>query len=98
MKRIEKFEDLEVWQNGIELSILVYDKLRECRDYAFRDQICRATVSISSNIAEGFERQSNKEYIDFFIYCEGISRRGKNPTGNRKEVELFYSGRLFGPS
>lgn len=65
--KIEKFEDLEVWQNAIALSVNVYDKLKDCRDYSFKDQICRASVSVPSNIAEGFERQSNKEYIHFSI-------------------------------
>lgn len=69
--KIEKFEDLEVWQNAIELSVNVYDKLKDCRDYSFKDQICRASVSVPSNIAEGFERQSNKEYIHFLHIAKG---------------------------
>lgn len=58
--KIEKFEDLEVWKNAIELSVAIYGKLKDCKDYSFKDQICRASVSVSSNIAEGFERQYNK--------------------------------------
>jgi four helix bundle protein len=69
--KIEKFEDLNVWQNGIELSTNIYEKFRDCKDYSFRDQICRASVSISSNIAEGFERQYNKEYIHFLFIAKG---------------------------
>jgi len=63
--KIEKFEDLEVWQNAVELSYNVYQKFKTCKDFSFKDQICRASVSVPSNIAEGFERQSNKEYIHF---------------------------------
>lgn len=89
MKRIGKFEDLEVWQNGIELSILVYDKLRECRDYAFRDQICRATVSIPSNISEGFERQSNKEYIHFLFIAKGSAGEVRTQLEIGKRLNYF---------
>jgi len=69
--RVEKFEDLDVWQNAIELSINIYKLLKDCRDYSFKDQICRASVSIPSNIAEGFERQYNKEFIQFLHIAKG---------------------------
>ena len=65
--KVEKFEDLEVWQNAIALSIDVYRKFQSCKDYSLKDQICRACVSIPSNIAEGFERQYNKEFIQFLF-------------------------------
>ena len=69
--KIEKFEDLDVWQNAVELSANVYSVFRTCKDYAFKDQICRASVSVPSNIAEGFERQSNKEFIHFLYIAKG---------------------------
>ena len=71
MNKIEKFEDLNVWQNAIELTSSVYTELRECKDYGFKDQVCRAQVSIPSNIAEGFERQYNKEYVQFLYIAKG---------------------------
>jgi len=69
--KIEKFEDLEVWQNAISLSVEIYNKLQNCRDYSLKDQICRASVSVPSNIAEGYERQYNKEYIQFLFIAKG---------------------------
>lgn len=69
--RITKFEDLLVWQEGLDLSIEIYKILQNCNDYGFRDQIRRASVSIPSNIAEGFDRQSNKEYIQFLFIAKG---------------------------
>lgn len=69
--KIEKFEDLEVWQNAIVLSINVYRKFQNCKDYSLKDQICRASVSVPSNIAEGFERQYNKEFIQFLFVSKG---------------------------
>ena len=66
-----QFEDLEVWQRAMRLSSDVYKSLRNLRDYGFRDQITRAGLSISSNIAEGFERGSNKDFIRFLYYAKG---------------------------
>lgn len=69
--KIEKFEDLDVWNNAIELSILIYEKFRLCKDYSFKDQICRASVSVPSNIAEGYERQYNNEFIQYLFIAKG---------------------------
>ncbi|WP_222846128.1 four helix bundle protein [Pontiella sulfatireligans] len=49
----------------------VYAELKKCRDYGFKDQICRASVSIPSNIAEGMERDSKKETIHFLHIAKG---------------------------
>lgn len=65
-----KFEDLEVWQRAMRLSSDVYNALKNLRDYGFRDQITRSSLSISSNIAEGFERGSNKDFIRFLHYAK----------------------------
>jgi four helix bundle protein len=68
-----RFEDLEVWKRGVELSASIYLKLKELRDYGFRDQITRSGLSIPSNIAEGFERASQKEAMAFLSYAKGSS-------------------------
>ncbi|SDF02576.1 four helix bundle protein [Dyadobacter soli] len=73
MSKVEKFEDLKVWQDGIDLSIHVYQSLGTCRDFSLKDQMCRAAVSVPSNIAEGFERHSNKEFIRFLRIAKGSS-------------------------
>lgn len=67
-KRIETFEDLVIWQKAVELAKDVYliterEKLRT--DFGLRSQIRNSAVSISSNIAEGFERRTRKEYLNF---------------------------------
>jgi four helix bundle protein len=64
-KKIGSFEDLDVWKESMRLTVDVYQKLKNCKDYGFKDQIQRSAVSIPSNIAEGFERKSNKEFIQF---------------------------------
>ncbi|MFC1725993.1 four helix bundle protein [candidate division KSB1 bacterium] len=70
-KKIEKFEDFEVWQESVELCLEIYKCLKECKDFSLKDQMQRAAVSIPSNIAEGYERQSNKEFIRFLFIAKG---------------------------
>ena len=68
MGKIEKFEDIIAWQKSLELSNLIYSHTSDgafSKDYGLRDQIRRASVSIVSNIAEGFERESNNQFIYF---------------------------------
>jgi len=68
MPRVEKFEDLEVWQLAKNVANEIYDLTsvgKFSHDYVLRDQIRRAVVSIFSNIAEGFERNGNKEFVQF---------------------------------
>ncbi|MES2519539.1 MAG: four helix bundle protein, partial [Bacteroidota bacterium] len=69
--KAESFEDLEVWKEGMRLTVEVYNLLKECRDYGLRDQMQRAAVSVPSNIAEGFERQTNKEFAQFLYIARG---------------------------
>jgi four helix bundle protein len=66
-----KFEDLEVWKRARILSARIYIKLRGLKDYGFKDQITRSGLSIPSNIAEGFERGTQKECIVFLSYAKG---------------------------
>jgi len=72
--KVEKFEDLIVWQKAHDLSVSIYRLTgREpfCRDYGLRDQIQRAAVSVMSNIAEGFERYSRPEFRQFLSVARG---------------------------
>jgi len=74
MSGIGCFEDIEVWQKARELTREIYVLSNEglfARDFGLRDQIRRASVSIMSNIAEGFERGSNKEFIQYLYIAKG---------------------------
>lgn len=62
---IEKFEDIKAWQKAQDLAVEIYSDFKVLRDFGFRDQICRAVVSVSSNIAEGFNRGSNADFVRF---------------------------------
>jgi len=66
-----RFENLEVSKRAARLSAELYQTLINLRDYGFKDQITRAGVSISSNIAEGFERTSQRECLTFLSYAKG---------------------------
>ncbi|MHB1351379.1 MAG: four helix bundle protein [Desulfobulbaceae bacterium] len=68
---IEQFEDVIAWQKARKLTSSVYKQFKECKDYGFRDQICRAAVSIMNNIAEGSERQTKKELKQFLYIAKG---------------------------
>ena len=71
---VQKYQDLVVWQKSIQLVKLVYflvKKLPKEETYALSDQMRRAAVSIPSNIAEGNERQSTKEYVHYLSIAKG---------------------------
>ena len=65
-----RFEDLEVWKRSSRLCVEVYKALACCKDYGFKDQITRCSLSVPSNIAEGFERETDKDSIKFFYYAK----------------------------
>ena len=69
--RIDRFEDIIAWQKAKELSIQIYSLFAESKDFGFKDQIQRASVSIMNNIAEGFERKGNKEFSHFLYIAKG---------------------------
>jgi len=68
---IQRFEDLDVWKEAMRMAVSIYQSFGESRDFGFRDQICRSAVSVPSNIAEGFDRGSNKEFIHFLRIARG---------------------------
>jgi len=70
--KIEKFEDIEAWKKGRELAKDIYTvtgKGEFAKDYGLRDQIRRAAVSAISNIAEGFDANSDDEFVRFLRYA-----------------------------
>ena len=71
---VKQFEDLEVWKDARRLTRAVYQITQSelfSKDFGLRDQIRRAAVSIMSNIAEGFERGGNQEFIQFLYVAKG---------------------------
>ncbi len=68
---ITRFEDIICWQKAKELTKDIYIAFLESKDYGFKDQIQRASVSIMNNIAEGYERKSNNEFKQFLFIAKG---------------------------
>ena len=70
MATIQRFEDLMMFKKARELTKAVYTALTSCKDYGFRDQIQRASVSIVSNIAEGFESGTKQEFLNYLYIAK----------------------------
>jgi len=68
---MDAFEKLEVWKRSARLSVELYKQLSGCRDAGFKDQITRAALSVPSNIAEGYERDSGREFARFLRIAKG---------------------------
>jgi four helix bundle protein len=78
MPTINNFEELDIWKNARILTRQVYLDFKINRDFAFKDQIQRASVSIMNNIAEGFCRETDKEKINFLKFAKGSAGEVKN--------------------
>jgi four helix bundle protein len=73
MAGVKKFEELDAWKKSRELAVRIYkltNKGEFSRDFGFRDQIRRASVSVMSNIAEGFERGSRPDFHRFLVIAK----------------------------
>ena len=74
MAKIERFENIEAWKKARELTKIIYEVTSQGKlatDFSLRDQLRRAAVSIMANIAEGFEREGNKEFRQFLAMAKG---------------------------
>jgi len=104
-----KCETLDVWKFSCSLSSEIYLAMRECKDYGFRDQITRSGLSIPSNIAEGIERESDKESWRFLDIAQASSAELKTQiyigmkidyidreTGNKWIDELENIAKMIG--
>ncbi len=78
--KIDRFEDIEAWREARELFKEIYNYFAHIKDLSFKDQIQRAALSIMSNIAEGFDRGSNKEFIQYLVIARGSVSEVKSLT------------------
>jgi four helix bundle protein len=72
--KVTRFEELHVWQRAQDLAVFVYDRLSDSKDFRFKSQITAACVSISNNIAEGFEQPTTINYVRYL----NIARNSSN--------------------
>ena len=68
---LQTFENLEIWKRGCRLAVDTYLTTEDSNDFRFNSQMQAAAVSISSNIAEGAERDSDKDFARFLRYAKG---------------------------
>ena len=97
MATYNSFEDLPVWRTAKDLAILIYKVTSQgkiSRDYGLKDQIQRAAVSVSSNIAEGFERGTKQEFIQFLYIARGSCGELRSQLYIAKEIG-YLNGEEF---
>lgn len=94
--RIEKFEYIIAWQKAKSLSLACYDSFSSMRDFSFRDQIQRASISIMNNIAEGFERRSNKDFKNFLYIAKGSCGEVRSMLIMALELKYIPKGKFDG--
>ncbi len=92
MATIKRFEDLEIWQDARELCkfinrLIERDKFKY--NFSLKDQISRSSGSIMDNIAEGFERGGNKEFVNFLTYSKGSTGEVRSQSYRAFDIGLI---------
>ena len=85
--KFERFEDIVAWQKAQDLTLEIYELTRNIKDYCFVDQIRRAAISVSNNIAEGYERKSNNEFKQFLFIAKGSTGEIRSMLHLAKELK-----------
>ncbi|MBC7893622.1 MAG: four helix bundle protein [Sphingobacteriaceae bacterium] len=97
--KIIRFEDLIAWQKAQDLAVLIYGFFQQSKEYGFKDQIFRASVSVSSNVAEGFERSSDADFSRFLFISKGSNSEVKSMLYLAKRLNFITDNDLqFGLS
>lgn len=97
MGRVERFEDLEVWQRAREICIYVEDLFVNTplgKNFSIRDQMERSSGSIMDNIAEGFDRDGNKEFHNFLSYSKGSTSELSSQAYRAMDKKLISPNQL----
>lgn len=92
MGTFNSFEEIQAWQKAKDLTVSLYRMTNEeplKKDYDLVRQMRRAAISITSNIAEGFERQTQKEFIQFLFIAKGSTGELRSQLTIAKELELI---------
>jgi four helix bundle protein len=90
--KYKTFEDLPVYQESLDFTVIVFKTIKKeglKSEFAIIDQLKRATLSISNNIAEGFERQSNKELARFLYIAKGSAGEVRSIVNVLEKLELL---------
>ncbi|NCN07401.1 four helix bundle protein [Candidatus Falkowbacteria bacterium] len=87
--KIDKFEDIIAWKKAKILTINIYRQFDNSRDFGFKDQIQRASVSIMNNISEGFERKGDNEFKHFLFIAKGSCAEVRSMLYIAKELKYI---------
>jgi four helix bundle protein len=85
----QSFEDLEVWQRGCRLTVGIFKAFATCKNFSFKDQIQRAALSVPSNVAEGSERGSSKDFAHFLNIAKGSCGELRTQLYIARKLELL---------
>ncbi|HET8838110.1 MAG TPA: four helix bundle protein [Flavobacteriaceae bacterium] len=92
MKKYTQFEDLNVYKDALAFFVRMTNLLRENKyrtEFAVKDQLRRASLSILNNIAEGFERETDKELVRFLFFAKGSAGEVRNMMNVLKEMNYI---------
>ena len=92
MALARRFEELEIWQEARKLHRLVWEETRASKDFEFRSQIRRAALSIMNNIAEGFERRTDKDFAHFLDLAKSSCGELRSMAYAGEDVGIFTAG------
>lgn len=95
MSKILNFEELEIWKSSRILAKEVYDDFKMNKDYGFRDQIQRCSVSVMNNIAEGFCRKGDKEFHQFLNIAKASCGELKSMYFLSEDIEYVSCEKAF---
>jgi four helix bundle protein len=87
----QSFEDLEVWQRACRLVVEIFINFRRWKEFTIKDQVCRAALSIPSNIAEGAERGSAKDFAHFLNIAKASCGELRTQLYIARKLELLPS-------
>jgi four helix bundle protein len=92
MATVQRFEELAIWKDAVSVGVDVYDltsRGKLGKDFSSKDQLRRAAISISNNIAEGFEYNNNKVFIRFLHYAKGSAGELRSNLTVLKEARVI---------
>jgi len=100
MGKFNSFEEILAWKKARKFNLEIYKAVDESvsfsKDYGLRDQIRRASISVSSNIAEGYERQTIKEFIQFLFISKGSSGEIRSQLYLAKDLNYISEAKFKG--
>ncbi|MFW6218307.1 MAG: four helix bundle protein [Verrucomicrobiota bacterium] len=94
MNQLKDFEEMKVWQDAQDLAVNIYEDFANIRDFSFGDQIKRAGISISNNIAEGSERNTRADFSRFLDIAKGSTGEVRSMYLLGERLKLVDQARL----